>query len=91
MHQHKCTIHGCIIHKYIGAFIGVFIGAVIGSPFIGASFKGAPTLLCLEEVYIQRVEENHIYTMLNAPCLWYTKADDTFAITSHNLGETLQK
>ena len=29
--------------------------------------------------------------MLNTPRLWYRKVDDTFAITSHDLGETLQK
>ena len=29
--------------------------------------------------------------MLNAPRLWYRKVDDTFGITSHDLGETLQK
>ena len=29
--------------------------------------------------------------MLNATRLWYRKVDDTFAITSHDLGETLQK
>ena len=29
--------------------------------------------------------------MLNAPCLWYRKVEDTFAIASHDLGETLQK
>ena len=29
--------------------------------------------------------------MLNAPRLWYRKVDDTFAITSHDLGETFQK
>ena len=34
---------------------------------------------------------NHLYTMLNAPHLWYREVDDTFAITSHDLGETLQK
>ena len=52
---------------------------------------GAPTSPCFAEIYIQRVEENHIYTMLNAPRLWYRKVDNTFAITSHDLGETLQK
>ena len=29
--------------------------------------------------------------MLNTPCLWHRKVDDVFAITSHDLGETLQK
>ena len=29
--------------------------------------------------------------MLNAPRLWYRKVDDTFAITSNDLEETLQK
>ena len=29
--------------------------------------------------------------MLNALCLWYRKCYDTFAIKSHDLGETLQK
>ena len=37
------------------------------------------------------MEENHIYTILNAPRLWYRKVDATFAITSHDLGETVQK
>ena len=29
--------------------------------------------------------------MLNVPRLWYRKVDDTFAIISHDRGETLQK
>ena len=37
------------------------------------------------------MEENYLYAMLNAPRLWYRKVDDTFAITLHDLGETLQK
>ena len=54
-------------------------------------FIGAPTSPCFAEISIQRVEENHVYTMLNAPRLWYRKVDDTFAITSHDLEEALQK
>ena len=52
---------------------------------------GAPTSPCFAEIYIQRVEENHIYTMFNASRLWYRKVDNTFAIKSHDLRETLQK
>ena len=37
------------------------------------------------------VEENHIYVMLKTTRLWYRKLEDTFAITSHELGETMQK
>ena len=54
-------------------------------------FIGAPTSPCFAEIYIRRVGENHIYTMLNTPRLQYRKVDDTFAVTSHDLGETLQK
>ena len=52
---------------------------------------GAPTSPFVTEIYIQRVEENHVYTMLNAPRLWYREVDNTFAITSHDLGERLEK
>ena len=44
-------------------------------------FIGAATSACFAEISIQRVEENHVYTMLNAHRLWYRKVDDTFAIT----------
>ena len=54
-------------------------------------FIGAPCSPCFGQIYIQRVEENHIYAILNTPRLWYRKVDDTFAITSHDLGETLKK
>ena len=37
------------------------------------------------------VEENHIYAMLKTTRLWYRKLENTFAITSHELGETMQK
>ena len=53
-------------------------------------FIGAPTSPCFTEIYIQRVEETHIYIVLNAPCLSNRKFDNTFAIISHELGETLQ-
>ena len=45
-------------------------------------FIGAPTSLCFAEIYFQRVEENHVYTMINAPRLLYRKVN-AFAITSH--------
>ena len=54
-------------------------------------FIGAPTSPCFTEIYIQRVKENYIQTILNAPRLWYRKVDDTFAITSYGIGEILQK
>ena len=54
-------------------------------------FIAATTSPCFTEIYIKRVEQNHVYTMLNAPRLQNRKVKDTFATTSHNLGETLQK
>ena len=54
--------------------------------FIGASFSPY-----FAEIYIQRVEESHVYTMLSTSCLWYRKVDDTFAIISYDFGETLQQ
>ena len=54
-------------------------------------FIGAATSPCFADIYIERVEESHIYTMLNVARLWYRKVDDTFAIISHDRGETLQK
>ena len=63
--------------KYYNQKQGLFIGALTSPSFA--------------EIYIQRVEENHIYTMLNTPCLWQRKVDHTFAMTSHDLGETLKK
>ena len=43
---------------------------------------GSPTSPCFTEIYIQRVEENHVYIVLNAPCLSNRKFDNTFAIIS---------
>ena len=63
--------------KYFNQKQGLFIGAPISPYFI--------------EIFIQRGEENHVYTMLITPRLWYRKVGDIFAIISHDLGETLQK
>ena len=41
-------------------------------------FIGAPNSPSFAEIYIQRVKENHIYTMTNAPRLWYREADNKF-------------
>ena len=38
-----------------------------------------------------KIGKNHTYTMLNASHPWYRKVDNTFAIPSHDLEETLQK
>ena len=54
-------------------------------------FIGPATSPCFADIYIERVKESHIYTMLNVARLWYRKVDDTFAIISHDRGETLQK
>ena len=32
-------------------------------------FIAASTSPCFTEIYIKRVEQNHVYTMLNTPCL----------------------
>ena len=42
-------------------------------------------------LFIQRVGEDYVYTMLSTSCLWYRKVDDTFAIISYDFGETLQQ
>ena len=70
------TLSIFIDQKYYNQKQGLVVGALI-SP-------------CFTEIYIQRVEENHVYTMLNTSRLWQKKVDNTFAITSHDLGKTLQ-
>ena len=35
---------------------------------------GAPTSPCFAEIFIQRVEESHVYIMLNANGIWYGKS-----------------
>ena len=47
-------------------------------------FTGSPTILAFAELYIQRVEEIHVYRMIHTPCLWLRKIDDTFCITKYD-------
>ena len=46
---------------------------------------------CLAELYIQMIGQNHIYKMIYATRLWLRKVDDTFTITEHNVGNSLQE
>ena len=43
------------------------------------------------ELYIQRVEEIHVYRMFHTPRLWLSKVDDTFAINKYAKIETLHE
>ena len=54
-------------------------------------FIGSPSSPCFAEIFIQRVEELHIYNMINAPRIWLRKVDDTFTISSHPIDETLKE
>ena len=47
-------------------------------------FIGLPTSPAFAELYIQRVEEIHVYRMIHTPCLWLRKIDDTFCITKYD-------
>ena len=49
-------------------------------------FIGAPASPCFAEIISKEWKK-----IIFIQCLWYKKVDDTFAITSHDLGETLQK
>ena len=46
-------------------------------------FIGPPTSPAFAELYIQRVEEIHVYRMIHTPRLWLRKVDDTFVITKY--------
>ena len=42
-------------------------------------------------LYIQRVEEIHVYRMIHTSRLWLRKVDDTFVITKYDKIETLDE
>ena len=44
-------------------------------------FIGSPKSPAFSELYIQRVEEIHVYRMIHAPCLWLKKIN-VFLISS---------
>ena len=54
-------------------------------------FIGSPTSPAFAELYIQRVEEIHVYRMIDKPRLWLRKVDDTFVITKYDKKETLDE
>ena len=54
-------------------------------------FIGSPTSPAFAELYIQRVEEIHVYRMIHTPRLWLRKVDDTFVITKYDKRETLDE
>ena len=54
-------------------------------------FIGSPTSPAFTELYIQRVEEIHVYRMIHTPRLWLRKVDDTFVITKYDKRETLDE
>ena len=44
-------------------------------------FVGSPKSPTFSELYIERVEEIHVYRIINAPCLWLKKVNG-FLISS---------
>ena len=54
-------------------------------------FIGSPTSPAFAELYIQRVEEIHVYRMIHTPRLWLRKVDDTFVITKYDKLKTLHE
>ena len=54
-------------------------------------FIGSPTSPAFAELYVQRVEEIHVYRMIHAPRIWFRKVDDTFVITKYDKIETINE
>ena len=50
-----------------------------------------PTSPAFAELCIQRVEEIHVYRMIQTPRLWLRKVEDTFVITKYDKIETLHE
>ena len=54
-------------------------------------FIGLPTSPAFAELYLQEVEEIHVYRMIHTPCLQLRKVDNTFVITKYDKLETLDE
>ena len=54
-------------------------------------FIGSPTSPTFAELYIQRVEEIHVYRIIHTPRLWLRKSRDTFLITKYEKIQTLDE
>ena len=52
-------------------------------------FIGSPASPAYAELFIQRIEEHHVYQMIHAPRIWLRKVDDTFTISQHAINDTL--
>ncbi|XP_057308243.1 uncharacterized protein LOC130646122 [Hydractinia symbiolongicarpus] len=60
-----------------------FMTFKIGNKFYNQAdglFIGSPASPCFAEIYIQRIVENSIYSMLHAPRIWLRKVEDTFTV-----------
>ncbi|XP_057308242.1 uncharacterized protein LOC130646121 [Hydractinia symbiolongicarpus] len=71
-----------------------FMTFKIGNKFYNQAdglFMGSPASPCFAEIYIQRIEENSIYSMLHASRIWLRKVDDTFTVTKHKTEDTLNE
>ena len=54
-------------------------------------FIGSPASPAFAEIFVQRLEEISIYTMIHAPRVWLRKVDDTFVISKHSIQSTLNE
>ena len=71
-----------------------FMTFKIGDEFYNQAdglFIGSPASPCYAELFIQHIEEHHVYHMLHAPRIWLRKVDDTFTITQHDKEKTLNE
>ncbi|XP_066925562.1 uncharacterized protein [Clytia hemisphaerica] len=54
-------------------------------------FIGSPASPSYAELFVQRIEEHHVYQMIHAPRIWLRKVDDTFTISRHAINDTLSE